>query len=282
MNCNALFSNIKELKIRLHWLLSASIVFFVSPLMLFVDSFIKALYNKTEIKDFSILYLAIFGLVMISVFYYFGLKKQGTKLFSIFLSITPVLLFNNLLISVDAKPIDFQTSVILFGIIVMILWWWIASYRLREVNLKHVANLRLLASQKSIVLSASKCENTIRYRWLISINTFLFIFPTTLLLVGLVLMRFDATEIAYISSLIAIAIGIVPFGLLYYFAYKKRGTKVLRAWLILAPLIIMSRTVKSMGQDSMNIWLFVIHAMVVILFAWWWLQSYRLLRVNQK
>lgn len=119
-----------------------------------------------------------------------------------------------------------------------------------------------------------------RSNWLILMIIVLFIFPVALFLSGAVLEVFSSGKISHLDSLLVLVLNLIPFVMLYRFAFKLRGTKFLTFWLFLSLPVQINGIITSAPLESWDIWFLGIQSLYVLLFLWWWFLSLRLRSIN--
>lgn len=124
-------------------------------------------------------------------------------------------------------------------------------------------------------------ENRIRKHWLLSIASFLVLYPIVLFaFFSFISIRILIPEDVLTELLAHAFAGLFALWLIWHCAYKKHGTKLLSLWMVLSPINMLVSIMESL-KESCNALVLTFVLIDISIFLWWWLLSFKLKAVNK-
>jgi len=122
-----------------------------------------------------------------------------------------------------------------------------------------------------------------RKQWLIATIVFFILYPL-LVLVFLAIFPEQRTptyvDVWYVPLAYTLT-NLTLLWIIWHFAYKNQGTALLTCWLIWGPIRVLLSTT-GLFKESWTPWVFIENVLDLSIYAWWYILSLRLRRMNKK
>jgi hypothetical protein len=126
----------KEVKEQKRWLIVTVVYKFILPLLLFAIS--ASLFEKNECPPevvSELLRNVFLGLISLWIFWHCAYKKNGTKLLTLFLVLSPIIVAKDLMRSLKESTDPWTLGLLILGLSLYI-YWYIFSLKLKRINQK--------------------------------------------------------------------------------------------------------------------------------------------------
>ncbi len=124
-------------------------------------------------------------------------------------------------------------------------------------------------------------EISTRKQWLLSSLCWLVLYPFAVCTIFFSLSIWIQMPDDVITAPLSRAVGgLISMPLIWYFAYKKLGTKLLIFWLVISPGIQLTNSIESL-MATRSSWMIMYVAIDAGVFLWWYLMSLKVRKVNK-